>query len=252
MLTEQQLKEIFKKRFQKLIYHTPRIKGMSQIDIAREMDISTQSLTDYLSKAKFPDTINYIKIIKFFKSKIANFDEDYLIGDSNSVELTTKTLIPSVELSEELIEQLRPYLSNQEELETLLSIPHMDRLAHDLTLIKEELEANIENIIDKWPEIKSRYEKSPYIALQKIFRYDGSLLKDVAKCSLDINDEIELSPYTLIRIILKDLMNQKALREKRENIRDLDSFLEKNAGRLKFSITSRVNHYFETYKKAKR
>ena len=252
MLTEQQLKEIFRKRFQKLINNTDGIREMSQKEIAAEIGISQQSLTDYLSKDTLPNTTNYIKIVKFFESKIANFDKDYLTGESNSYELTTRNLMPSVELSEGLIEQLRPYLSNQEELETLLSIPHMDRLAQDLTLIKKELEASIENIIDKWPEIKNRYEKSPYIALQRIFRYDGSLLKDIAKCRLDINDEIELSPYTLIRNILKDLMNQKTLCEKRENIRDLDSFLEKNAGHLKLSIAQRVNRYFDTYKKARR
>ena len=241
MLKDKKIKDIFKERFQKLINTTPKIREMSQKEIASEIGISQQSLTDYLSKAKFPDTINYIKIVKFFNSKIKCFNEYYLIGESNSIELTTKNLIPAVNLSEGLIEQLRPYLANQEDLETLLSIPHMKRLARNLNSIKKQLKDNIQSIIDYWPEIKKDYDRSPYMALQKLLKYDDdNLVKDIKKSKQSLNDQLDLSPYTLIRDILKNLINDKTLRTKRDIIKDLDSFIEKNAGELKFIIQRNI------------
>ncbi len=252
-LSDNDLLKIFPKRFfEAMCFIDPKFT-MSDKEFAGEMGLSPQNFSDYKNGLKLPSMLNYLKIVKYFSSKISNFNEDYLIGISDVISKENKEIVKKLNANEELAKRLYELFDNQNALYNLLCSSHAENLLKNFDSINNVVERNIQELINEWKLGKKEFNQTSLEFVGAIIKYRNNFNEQVNYANTEFMQCLHNAIFDSIVKTLHSINNKDKLPNnvvgviKDKDTESLYNFLVENEIKLKRLLEYQIDSTYKLF-----
>lgn len=222
---------VFGKQFKKAIQKIDICGAKSNKEFAIEIGISESLFSKYYNNPILPETFEYIKICNYFKKNIPNFNEDFLIDDTESMIKENSVIVKTFRANEDLSVALYDLKEFHNILTSIFTNTLAKQFLQNTTDLCGEIEKNILSLVTDW-ENSNKKIKQNIIFLIKDFINQFNYEELKLKIFVDLQNILYKLALDTIINTLKDIVNKETESHKQligdKNIKEFYNFLKDN------------------------
>ena len=225
------LSEIFHNQFKKVIQKLDPTGFKTNKEFAYDIGISESLFSKYYNKPTLPDTYEYILISNYFKKHIPNFNENFLVDNSESMLKENSVIVKTFRANEDLSVALYELKEYHNILTSIFENSLTKHFLQNSTILCDDIENNIINLVADWEHTDKKHKTDMIFLIKEYlnnFDYNSLQIKmfpDLKNILFKL--ALDTIINTLKHIITKETETHKNLTGN-NNIKDMYNFLIEN------------------------